>query len=164
MAKVTFKGNPIETVGNLPPKGKKAPDFKLIKNDLEEASLEDFSGRKKVLNIFVSLDTGVCATSIKKFYKFLKGKKDVVLLNISKDLPFAAKRFCESEKLDNCIALSAFRSHFPQDYGVEIAAGPLKGLCSRAVVVLDEKNQVIYEEQVSEITHEPSYEKVMEVL
>lgn len=164
MAKITFKGNPIQTSGKLPDNGTEAPNFLLVRQDLSEASLKDFSGKKKILNIVPSLDTGVCATSAKKFYKELSGKDEVILINISMDLPFAQSRFCKAENLKDAEALSAFRSSFPEDYGVKITEGPLKGLCSRAVLLLDENDKVIYSEQVSEISHEPNYEEVIKRL
>ncbi len=159
MATIKFKGNPIETAGELPKLGSKAPDFSLLKQDLARASLKDFPG-KKVLNIFPSIDTSVCATSVRKFNQLAAGK-GVTVLCISEDLPFAAKRFCGAEGLDKVVTLSAFRSSFGQDYGVEMKTGPLAGLCSRAVVVLDEQDKVVYEEQVPEIAQEPNYEAAL---
>ena len=162
MATITLKGNPIETVGELPKVGSKAPDFSLLKPDLTRVSLKDFPG-KKVLNIFPSIDTAVCATSVRKFNE-VASKRGVQVLCISEDLPFAAKRFCGAENLDKVATLSAFRSTFGRDYGVEMKAGPLAGLTSRAVVVLDEDNTVLYTEQVPEIAQEPNYEGALSKL
>ena len=164
MATITFKGKPVQTNGQLPTLGEHSPNFSLVNNDLEEVVLEDFGGKKKVLNIFPSLDTGVCASSVRNFHKLCKDRDDVVVLNISMDLPFASGRFCSTENLDNCQTLSAFRSSFPDDYGIMMTEGPLAGLCSRAVVVIGEDNKVLYTEQVPEITQEPSYEKAIEAL
>lgn len=158
MATITFKGNPIQTSGNLPAKGAKAPDFKLTRTDLSDVSLKDFSGKKKILNIVPSLDTGVCAASARKFNEAVSSLGDTVLLNISADLPFAAGRFCESNGLKNIVTLSTFRSpEFAKAYGGEILDGPLAGLTARAVVVLDARDQVVYTEQVPEIAQEPDY-------
>ncbi len=159
MATVTFKGNPIETAGELPKVGTKVPDFSLLKQDLSRVSLKDFTG-KKVLNIFPSIDTPVCASSVRKFNE-LVSKKGIQVLCISEDLPFALKRFCAAEGLDKVTPLSAFRSNFGKDYGVEIKSGPLSGLCSRAIVVLDENDNVLYTEQVPEIGQEPNYDAAL---
>ncbi|MDB4989212.1 MAG: lipid hydroperoxide peroxidase [Myxococcaceae bacterium] len=159
MAKITLKGNPIETSGELPKIGAQAPDFSLLKQNLSRVSLKDFPG-KKVLNIFPSVDTEVCATSVRKFNEIVS-KKGVTVLCISEDLPFATKRFCGAEGLDKVVALSAFRSSFSKDYGLEITTGPLSGLASRVVIVLDENNKVLYEEQVPEIAQEPNYEAAL---
>ena len=158
MATITFKGNPIQTSGNLPAKGAAAPDFKLTKTDLSDVGLKDFPGKKKILNIVPSLDTGVCATSAKKFNEAVSQLGDVVLLNISADLPFAAGRFCESNGLKNIVTLSTFRSpDFAKAYGVGILGGPLAGLTARAVVVLDAQDKVLHAELVPEIGQEPNY-------
>ena len=158
MATVTFKGTPVQTSGHLPAKGAPAPDFKLARTDLADVSLQDFAGKKKILNIVPSLDTGVCATSAKKFNEAVAALKDVALLNISADLPFAAGRFCESNSLKNITALSTFRSpDFAKAYGIGIVGGPLAGLTARAVVVLDAANQVLYTQLVPEIAQEPDY-------
>jgi len=162
MATITFKGNPIQTSGELPAKGSAAPDFKLAKTDLSDVSLKDFAGKKKILNITPSLDTGVCATSAKKFNESVSQLGNVVLLNVSADLPFAAGRFCESNSLKNVVALSTFRSpDFAKAYGVAIVDGPLAGLTARAVVVLDAQNQVLHAELVPEIAQEPNYEAAL---
>ena len=158
MATITFKGNPIQTSGNLPAKGAQAPDFKLTKTDLSDVGLKDFAGQKKILNVVPSLDTGVCATSAKKFNEAVSQLSGVVLLNVSADLPFAAGRFCESNALKNVVALSTFRApDFAKAYGVGIVSGPLAGLTARAVVVLDEQNRVLHAELVPEIAQEPDY-------
>lgn len=159
MTTITLKGNPIETVGTLPKVGDKAHDFSLLKQDLSRATLKDFAG-KKVLNIFPSIDTGVCAASVRKFNE-IAVKRGVQVLCISEDLPFALKRFCGAENLDKVVTLSAFRSTFSKDYGLEIKTGPLAGLASRAVIVLDAENKVLYTEQVPEIGQEPNYEAAL---
>lgn len=164
MATITFKSEPVTTTGTLPQAGQTAPDFHLVRSDLKEISLENYAGKRKVLNIFPSVDTGVCATSVRTFNQKAAGLQNTVVLNISKDLPFALKRFCGAEGIENVETLSAFRSQFSQDYGVELEGSPLKGLCSRAVIVLNETNQVIYTEQVPEITQEPNYEAALAVL
>jgi len=165
MTKITLKGNETKTVGKLPKVGKKAPDFKLIKNDLTKASLKDFKGSKILLNINPSLDTGVCATSLRKFNEAAAGMENSVIINVSRDLPFAQARFCGAEGIEKAITLSDFRSgKFGKKYGVTIKTGPLKGLHSRAVVVIDEKGKVTYTEQVLEITQEPNYEAALAAL
>ena len=164
MALITFKGNPIQTSGELPVPGSVAPEFKLTKTDLSDVSLKDFAGRKKILNIVPSLDTGVCAASARKFNEAVAALSGVALLNISADLPFAMKRFCGAEGLEKVHALSCFRSSFAKDYGLEIVDGPLAGLCSRAVMVLDGQNRVVYVEQVPEIAQEPNYDAALAAL
>jgi thiol peroxidase len=162
MATITLRGNPIPTAGDLPKVGDAAPDFSLVRSDLSRASLASFSG-KKILNIFPSIDTPVCATSVRKFNK-LASEKGLTVLNISEDLPFAQKRFCGAEGIDKCESLSAFRSSFGKDYGVEITAGPFSGLTARAVVVLDGDNKVIHSELVPEIAQEPNYDAALAVV
>lgn len=158
MANITFKGDPIQTSGELPALGSQAPDFTLTTTSLADVSLKDYAGKKKILSIVPSLDTGVCATSAKKFNEAISALDGVVALNISADLPFAAGRFCESNGLNNIVALSTFRSpEFAQVYGVKIVDGPLAGLTARAVIVLDDQNRVVYSEQVPEIGQEPDY-------
>ncbi|TWP25151.1 thiol peroxidase [Apibacter muscae] len=161
MATVTLKGSPVRTSGDLPKVGNKAPDFTLVSSDLSEKKLSDFVGNKIVLNIFPSIDTGTCAMSVRTFNKDASSLDNTVVLCISKDLPFAQSRFCAAEGLNDVISLSAFRSDFGKDYGLEFADGPLKGLLSRVVIVLDEAGKIIYEEQVSEISHEPNYERAI---
>jgi thioredoxin-dependent peroxiredoxin len=156
MARITLKGNPFNTCGELPKKGAAAPAFTLVNNDLGEAKLSDFGG-VKVLNVFPSLDTPVCALSVRAFNEKAAGRPGVTVLNVSADLPFAQKRFCGAEGIDRAVTLSSFRSTFARDYGLEIADGPLRGLCSRAVLVLDAENRVVYTEQVPEIAQEPDY-------
>jgi thioredoxin-dependent peroxiredoxin len=162
MAQVTFKGNPIHTAGSLPKIGSIAPDFTLVKSDLSPVSLSDFNGKRVILNIFPSLDTPVCATSVRKFNVEAANLPNLVVLCISRDLPFAQKRFCAAEGLNNVITGSEYRdSSFSQAYGVCIVDGPLQGLFSRAIVVADEKGKVVYTEQVPEIAQEPDYEKAL---
>ena len=158
MATIAFKGKPVETVGELPAVGSVAPDFVLARQDLKNVTLQDYVGKKKLLNIFPSLDTKTCSLSVKTFHEKAGARDDLVVLHVSKDLPFAQARMCGTEGLENVETLSAFRSDFAKEWGVEIVSGPMTGLCSRAVVVLDEHNRVIYTEQVAEITHEPDYE------
>jgi thioredoxin-dependent peroxiredoxin len=165
MAKITLKGNQIQTSGNLPSNGGQALDFKLTKTDLSEVSLKDFSGKKIILNIFPSLDTSVCASSVRKFNAEASKLDNTVVLCISKDLPFAHNRFCTTEGLSNVVALSEFRDDsFSKNYRVKIIDGPLAGLFSRAVIVVDENSKVIYSEQVPEITQEPDYEAALKAL
>jgi thioredoxin-dependent peroxiredoxin len=165
MAHITFKGNPVETVGTLPAKGSEAPFFCLVKTDLSEAGPADFASQRVVLNIFPSLDTPVCAASVRRFNQDAARIDNTVVLCISADLPFAHNRFCEVEGLKNVVSLSVFRSpEFGRDYGVTIASGPLKGLLSRAVVIIDADGRVIYTEQVPEITNEPDYDAALKVL
>ncbi|MDP4237889.1 MAG: thiol peroxidase [Bacteroidota bacterium] len=159
MATVKFKGNDVHTIGKLPEIGSLAPDFTLVNAGLQEFHLSDYKGKRVLLNIFPSLDTGTCATSVRKFNKWVSEKENVVVICVSKDLPFAQSRFCGAEGLDNVITASDFRYHtFANDYGVLLTDGPLKGLMSRAVVALDENGKVLYTEQVAEITNEPNYE------
>jgi thiol peroxidase len=158
MAKITLKGNSIDTVGSLPAVGSRAPDFKLTKGDLGDVTLADFAGKRKLLNIVPSLDTGVCASSARRFNQEAASVPGAVMLTVSADLPFAQKRFCEAEGIANVVMLSELRERkFGEDYGVRIATGPLAGLLSRAVVVLDEKDMVVYTQQVPEIAQEPDY-------
>lgn len=165
MAEIMFKGNPIETVGNLPPSGAAAPDFKLTKTDLSTAALNDFSGKTVVLNIFPSIDTPVCANSVRAFNEAAGERDNTVVLCVSADLPFAHNRFCETEGLNNVLPLSVFKSpEFGRDYGVTITTGPLAGLLSRAIVVIDATGNVIYTQQVPEIAEEPAYKNVLAVL
>ncbi len=165
MANITLKGNQIHTNGDLPAIGSKAPDFKLTNADLKDVSLADFQGKKKLFNIFPSLDTSVCAASTKKFNDYAKAAKNSVMLMTSADLPFAMGRFCHEQDLNNVISLSMLRSKdFAKDYGVLITDGPLAGLCARAVVVLDENDKVIYTELVPEIAQEPDYETAVAAL
>ncbi len=162
MAQVTLKGSPIHTNGDLPPVGAKAPDFTLTTTDLQDVTLADYKGKKKILNIVPSLDTSVCATSTRKFNEAAGKLPNTVVLVISADLPFASKRFCTTEGLTNVVPLSLIRGkHFAKDYGVFIEDGPLAGICARAVVVLDENDKVVYRQLVPEIGQEPDYEKAL---
>lgn len=165
MATITLKGNPIETVGDLPAVGSKAPAFSLTRTDLSNCSQDDFSGKTVVLNIFPSIDTSVCAASVRRFNAEAILQKDTVVLCISADLPFAHKRFCEADGLENVIPLSVFRSpSFGSDYGVTITTGPLAGLLARAVVIIDSGGTVVYTELVPEIGQEPDYHKAIAIL
>ena len=165
MARITFKGNPVNTSGNLPATGSKAPDFKLTKGDLSDVSLKDFSGKKVVLNIFPSIDTGVCATSVRKFNAEAGNLGNAVVLCVSADLPFAHNRFCGAEGVKNVVTASEFRDHrFGETYGVRISEGPLAGLLARSVVVIDEQGNVKYTEQVPEIAQEPNYEAALNAI
>ena len=164
MAKITLAGNPINTLGKLPAVGETAKPFTLVAADLSEKTLADFKGKSLVLNVFPSIDTGVCAASVRKFNQEASSLENTVVINISKDLPFALSRFCVAEGIENTLSLSDFRGNFSKDYGVEILDGPLKGLISRAVIILDETGKVIYTEQVPEIKQEPDYESALSVL
>ncbi|MCE9613534.1 MAG: thiol peroxidase [Lentisphaerae bacterium] len=158
MATITLKGNSIHTVGELPAVGRPAPDFTLTSGKLEDVTLATFAGRKKILNIVPSLDTSTCAMSARQFNQQAAALPDTVVLCISADLPFAQGRFCSAEKIQNVTPLSSFRSpRFGKDYGVEITDGPIRGLLSRAIVVLDAGNRVLYTQQVGEIADEPDY-------
>ncbi len=162
MAKITLKGNPVNTSGNLPAKGSEAPGFSLVKSDLGNLSLSELKGKKLILNIFPSLDTSVCATSVRKFNQLAAGKANTAVLAISKDLPFAHGRFCSTEGITNVVTLSGFRdSSFGKSYGVDIIDGPLAGVYARSIVVVDEKGKVTYTELVPEITQEPDYDKAL---
>lgn len=165
MAQITFKGNQIHTAGNLPEIGAIAPDFKLTSSDLSEKSLSDYKGKNVVLNIFPSVDTGVCAQSVRTFNKEVSAVDNTVVLCISKDLPFALNRFCAAEGLQNVETLSDFKSNdFTNAYGVQMTDGPLNGLMSRAVVVINHEGKVVYNEQVPEITQEPDYKHAINAL
>ncbi len=165
MATITLKGNAINTSGSLPAVGSDLPAFKLVKSDLSEASAADFAGKKLVLNIFPSLDTGICAASVRRFNQDAAALGDTVVLCISADLPFAHSRFCVAEGIENVVSLSTFRSpEFAAAYGLGIVDGPLKGLLSRAVIVADASGKVLYTEQVPEIVQEPDYEKALAAL
>lgn len=165
MSDVTFKGNPITVAGSFPQVGEKAPAFKLIGKDLAEVTLADFGTKKKVLNIFPSVDTGVCAASVRHFNQVAAENDDAVVLCVSADLPFAQNRFCGAEGLDQVVTLSMMRGReFLNDYGVAMESGPLAGLAARAVIVLDGDNEVIYTELVPEITQEPDYESALKAL
>lgn len=165
MAKVKLKGTIINTNGELPSIGSKAPDFVLTDGDLKDHSLAEFHGKRKLISIVPSLDTGVCAMSAKKFNESAKQHPEVIILCVSADLPFAQKRFCSQENIKNVLTLSMLRSkEFATKYGVLLVDGPLAGLCSRAVLVLDAQDKVLYHELVPEITQEPNYQKALDVL
>ena len=165
MATVTLAGNPINTIGDLPAVGSQAPDFKLVDTSLNDRSLADFKGKKKLLNIVPSLDTPVCAISTRKLDQHYAEAKNAVMLIISADLPFAQQRFVDGEGLKNVVPLSMMRSRdFAKDYGVLITDGPLAGITARAVVVLDENDKVLYTELVPEIKQEPDYDKALAAL
>jgi thioredoxin-dependent peroxiredoxin len=165
MATITLGGNPINTSGKIPEVGSKAPDFKLTNTELGDVSLKDYSGKKVVLNVFPSIDTPICATSTRHFNKDVTSLENTVVLCISMDLPFAHKRFCAAEGIDKAITLSELHDRgFGESYGLRIIDGPLKGLLSRAVIVLDANHHVVYTEQVPEIKQEPDYEKALSAL
>ena len=165
MAKFTLKGTPVNTSGNLPAKGNKAPDFTLVKSDLSNLSLSELKGKKIILNIFPSLDTSTCAIAMRKFNQLAAGKKGTMVLGISKDLPFAHGRFCSTEGITNVITLSGFRdSAFGKAYGVDIIDGAMAGLYARGIVILDENGKVTYTQLVPEITHEPDYDAALAAL
>ena len=165
MATITLKGNKINTSGNLPKVGSTAPDFVLVDGDLNNVTLENYKGKKKLLSIVPSLDTPTCALSTKKFNDKAKSRNDTVFLTISADLPFAMKRFCAAEGVGNVIPLAMMRSrNFAKDYGVLIQDGPLAGITARAVVVLDANNKVLHAELAPEIAQEPDYEKALAAL
>ncbi len=165
MAKITLKGNPVNTSGTLPELGSKIKDFSLIKGDLSVATLKDFKGSKLVLNIFPSLDTGTCAASVRNFNKAAAGLKNTKVLCISRDLPFAQGRFCGAEGISDVLTLSDFATgQFGKDYNLEIVDGPLAHLHSRVVIVVDESGTVLYTEQVPEIVDEPNYEAALAAL
>lgn len=165
MAKITLKGNPINTLGELPKVGTAAPAFRLTNGDLKDMTLADFKGKKKLLNIFPSIDTPVCAMSTKKFNDHAKANANTVMLMVSADLPFAQGRFCGAENAKNVVTLSMMRDrNFAKDYGVLITDGPLAGITARAVVVIDQNDKVVYTELVPEIAQEPNYEKALAAL
>lgn len=165
MATITLRGNPIQTSGELPPVGAEVPGFRLVNRELKDVSLHDFAGKKKVLNIFPSVDTPTCALSVKKFNDYARSHKDVVMLMISADLPFAQGRFCGTEGLSNVVTLSMMRGrNFAKDFGVLIENGPLAGLSARACVVLDVDNKVLHAEMVKEVADEPNYEAALKAL
>lgn len=164
MSQVTFHGNPVQVNGTLPAVGQTAPAFSLAAADLSDKTPADFAGKRKVLNIFPSVDTGVCAQSVRKFNQRASSLDNAVVLCISADLPFAQARFCGAEGLDKVVTLSSFRSSFAQDYGVVLADSPLRGLTARAVVVLDEADKVLHVQLVGEIGDEPDYDAALAVL
>jgi thioredoxin-dependent peroxiredoxin len=165
MANVTLGGNPLHTSGDLPAKGSQAADFSLVNADLGTSSLDNFKGKKLILNIFPSIDTGTCAASVREFNKKASSLENTTVLCISRDLPFAQKRFCGAEGIENVVTLSDFRDgEFGKNYGLELLDGPLKGLHARSVVVLDEDHKVVYTELVPDIKDEPNYEGALAAL
>ncbi|KAB1643424.1 thiol peroxidase [Gulosibacter chungangensis] len=164
MANITQNGNPVTTSGELPAVGSIAPNFTTVDNSLGEVNLESFRGKRVVLNIFPSIDTGVCANSVRRFNELAAGLENTVVVGISKDLPFALGRFCGAEGIENVVTTSAFRSSFGDDYGVIQENGALTGLLARAIVVLDEAGKVLYTEQVPEIGQEPDYDAALAAL
>jgi len=165
MATITLKGNEIHTSGTLPETGKKAPNFELVGSDLSTSTLSDFNGSRVILNVFPSIDTGICALSTKRFNKEASNLKNTKVLCVSRDLPFAQGRFCASEGLEDVQNFSDFKTgKFGKDFGLEIVDGPLQGLHSRAVIILDEQGSVMYTEQIPEIAQEPDYEAALKIL
>ena len=165
METVHFKGTPCHTYGDIPAVGTKAPCFNLVTKDLADVTCRDFVGKRIVLNVFPSLDTPVCAMSVRRFNKMAADVPDVAVICVSMDLPFALSRFCAAEGIDNVVAASAFRSpQFAHEYGLELVDGPLAGLLTRAVIILDADRKVIYSDLVDEITHEPDYDGALRVL
>ncbi|MBP2197856.1 MULTISPECIES: thiol peroxidase [Pantoea] len=162
---VHFQGNPVPVAGQFPQAGTQAKPFSLVAKDLADVTLSQYAGKRKVLNIFPSIDTGVCAASVRKFNELAGKANNTVVLCISADLPFAQSRFCGAESLNNVVTLSTLRgAEFKEEYGVAIAEGALKGLTARAVVVIDENDKVIYSELVNEITSEPNYDAALAAL
>jgi len=165
MAKITLRGNPANTSGNLPSAGSKAPDFTLVKTDLSSLSLSELKGKKLVLSISPSLDTGICATSVRKFNEVAAGRENVMVLAITKDLPFASGRFCSTEGITNVVPLSGFRdTAFGKAYGVDIVDGPFAGLYARVLIVVDENGVVTHSQLVPEIAQEPDYDAALATL
>jgi len=165
MSELKFKGNPIHTVGEMPSKGSKAPNFELVKNDLSRVSLNDYLGKNVILNIFPSIDTGVCATSARKFNEDASKLPNTIIACVSKDLPFAHSRFCGAEGITNLDMLSSFdNSDFENNYQLTMKDGPLKGLFARAIVVVNPAGEVVHTELVDDIVHEPNYEAAMSAI
>ena len=165
MAEITVGGNLVHTIGELPAVGSKAPDFTLVKDDLSKTTLTDYKGKKVVMNIFPSLDTGTCAASVRRFNAEASNLDNTVVLCISRDTPFAQKRFCGAEGLDNVITLSDFNTgQFVKDYGLQVIDGVMEGFASRVVIILDEEGTVTYTQQVAEVVDEPNYDEAMAAL
>jgi len=165
MAQIKLQGNPINTSGNLPKIGSLAKDFVLTANDLSDHRLSDYKGKKIIINIYPSIDTGVCAASVRRFNQEAASLSDTVVLGISRDLPFALGRFCGAEGIDKVYTLSEMRNReFGKEYGLEIVDGPMAGLLARAVIVIDKDGKVVYTELVDDITHEPNYEAALKAL
>lgn len=165
MAKVTLGGNPVNTIGELPKVGSEAPDFKIVLGDLSEKKLSDYRGQRVVINIFPSIDTGVCAQSVRTFNKRASEATNTVVLGVSEDLPFALSRFCGAEGIERVVTASLFRCKgFAKGYGVQMVDGPLEGLQARSIVVVDEEGKVLYTELVPEIAQEPNYDAALAAL
>mgnify|MGYP000671077847 CR=1 FL=1 len=164
MAKLTFLGQSVETIGSFPKVGDQAPDFKMVDQNLSDISLENFLGNKVILNIVPSIDTDVCAKQLKRFNQELSSLHNVILLLASMDLPFAHKRFCEAEDIRNATTLSDYRYHSLESYGVKLKDAPLNGLYARSVLVLDEQHRILHSEMVSEITNEPDYNAALHAI
>lgn len=164
MAYVILHGNKVALSGTFPEKGSNAKDFKLTRKDFSDVDLTAFKGKKKLLNVVLSFDTSICSASAKKFEEKLSSLDNLIVINISADLPFAQDRFCKSNNIEHSEILSAFRSTFAKDYGLEMADGPMKGLTARAVIIIDENDKVIYTELVPEIGQEPDYESAIQHL
>lgn len=164
MSTITFNGDPIKTSGNLPAVGEELKDFTLVAVDLSEKHLSDYKGKNVILNIFPSINTGVCAKSVRKFNEEAAKLDNTVVLCISKDLPFAQSQFCAAEGIENVEMLSDFRSNLGEEYGLQMTEGPLKGLLSRSVIAINPEGKVIYSEQVAEITNEPNYDAALKAL
>jgi thiol peroxidase len=164
MSEITLHGSPVQTVGSLPEVGSTAKKFNLINVDLKSKNNDDFSGKRIVFNIFPSIDTGICAASARKFNKEAAALTNTIVINVSRDLPFALSRFCAAEGLENVETLSDFRGTFGEDYGVTMSSSAMQGLLSRAVIVADENGKVIYTEQVPEIAQEPDYDRALNSL
>jgi len=164
MTTVTLGGNPVETIGELPAVGSQAPAFSLVKDDLSDLTLESLAGKRVILNVFPSIDTPTCATSVRTFNQKAAALDNTVVVCVAADLPFAMKRFCGAEGIDNVVTGSTFRSGFGDAYGVTFSSGPLVGLLSRAVLVLDESGKVLHAQQVAEIADEPDYAAALAVL
>ncbi len=165
MAQLKLKGNPINTIADLPEVGSMARDFVLTANDLSDHSLSDYKGKKLLLNIYPSIDTGVCATSVRKFNAAAAALENTVVLGISRDLPFALSRFCGAEGIDKVYTLSEMKDrNFGKEYGLEIVDGPMAGLLARAVIIIDEAGRIVYTQLVDDIVHEPDYEAALKAL
>lgn len=164
MAHIKLKGNDIHTRGSLPDIASLAHDFTMVKNDLSEINLYSIKAKYKLLNIFPSIDTGTCATSVRRFNQEAAKLGDVAIINLSMDLPFAQKRFCGAEGIEHSITASLYRSDFLKYYPIEMVDGPLKGLCSRAIIVLNDRNEILHSEQVPELTLEPDYDEALRAL
>lgn len=164
MTSVTFKNEETNLVGNFVEKGQELPAFSVVGTDLSEITNKDFSGKRVIISLFPSVDTGVCAAALRRFNEEAAALENTKVLSVSKDLPFAQARFCEAEGIENVVSASAFRSTIGDDFGVTLAGSPLKGLLARAIVVADEEGKIIYTELVDEVTNEPDYEAALEAL